>query len=173
MRLGRDDATLWTKIIPTSYVRAWKVMQDLLRKRPQGILMFGFSRNATGLRLARYARNEDRAKARDNDGRTGRARIVNAAPNALSATARVDELHRQLLAANVPASVSEDAGGFVCNHVYFRTLEALARESAPNARCLFVHVGDWQGTADQDDVIRGAKLLVRAIAGADEGEDAA
>lgn len=163
MQLGLADKSLSTAVLPTSYARAWDAMQKRLSAKPRRIVMFGFSRHAEGLRLERYARNGDRSLDRDNDGRSGQAKILDSAPAVLRTSAPVDELCRRLGDARIPAYVSEDAGGFVCNHIYFLTLDALEKAIAPDASCLFVHVGDWQSASNRADIVRGAKLLVAAL----------
>lgn len=138
------------------------MMEGLLARDPQSILMFGFARTATGLRLERYAQNEDRAATHDNDGQVGGGVIVDGAPATMSARAPVGDLYQNLLDAGVPASLSNDAGGFVCNHVYFRTLEWLAK--APTGlKCLFVHVGDWSLSAGRQKIGQGALKLATEL----------
>jgi pyroglutamyl-peptidase len=167
-QLARAGPELRTEILPTSYVRAWKMMQILMRERPRLVVMFGYSRHAVGLRLERYARNEDRAETRDNDDKVGRAEIVRGAPRLLAARAPVDALYNRLVAEGIPASLSADAGGYVCNHVYFRTLNLLTRESKGDVRCLLAHVAHWQEADNQNDIVRGAKLLIKTLTRSDE-----
>ena len=162
--LSHEVPGLSSATLPTSYERAWQSMELLLREDPRVILMFGFSRHARGLRLERYARNRDGSDELDNDGLRGNTTIDEREPDVLPARAPVDELHQQLLDANVPAHVSEDAGGYVCNHTYFLTLQAANQQMPPETKCLFVHVGDWEAEIDRPDILRGAKLLIDLLA---------
>jgi pyroglutamyl-peptidase len=51
----------------------------------------------------------------------------------------LEALMNHLLAAGLPARLSDDAGSYVCNHTYYAALHAIAAEGLPT-RCLFLHV---------------------------------
>jgi pyroglutamyl-peptidase len=122
--------------------------------------MFGHA-PIEGLRLERWARNRDNPAAVDNDGVAGSSPIVVGAPRFLQARGRLRRLRRRLQEAGVPVEISRNAGGFVCNHVYYHAFERARR--APRSRvCLFVHVGDWQRSAKRELQLRGAHLLIDA-----------
>jgi pyroglutamyl-peptidase len=157
-QLLADDPSLWCEVLPTSYERAWKQLERLLKRGPRTLLMFGYSRNVDGLRLERYGRNEDNSTSSDNDRLVGKHVIIQGAPPKLAARADVLALDAQLRAAGAPVATSDHAGGYVCNHTYFRALDAAERLGLD--LCLFVHVGNWRGSLEETSVIDGAKLLV-------------
>jgi pyroglutamyl-peptidase len=88
----------------------------------------------------RFAHNLDDATAPDNDGALRRAlRISRAAPEWLETKASVRTIASAIKEAGIPARVSRDAGGFVCNHLYFGALQYLSdkRSAIP---AVFVHL---------------------------------
>lgn len=147
-----------TAILPTSYRRAWTELQALLEARnPTALLMFGYTHDATGLRLEKYARNRDNARAIDNDGQLGTTPIVSGAPARLVSTVALP-VFEYLLAKGAPVTFSTNAGGYVCNHLYYRVL--LQREAALSPRStLFVHVSSWERSAERESILHGARLL--------------
>ena len=66
-------------------------------------------------------------------------RISRGAPDWLEATAPVRTIARAIKEAGIPARVSRNAGGFVCNHLYFGALQYLSdkRSAIP---AVFVHL---------------------------------
>ena len=90
--------------------------------------------------VERFAHNLDDATAPDNDGALRRAlRISRAAPEWLETMAPVRTIASAIKEAGIPARVSRDAGGFVCNHLYFGALQYLSdkRSAIP---AVFVHL---------------------------------
>ena len=99
--------------------------------RPDAVMMTGQAARRAAVSVERFARNLDNAPAPDNRGALRRAvKIADGAPERLEATAPVSEIAGAIREAGYPARVSTNAGGFVCNHLYFgalRHLSALGR----------------------------------------------
>ncbi|MBV9485473.1 MAG: hypothetical protein JO246_05400 [Frankiaceae bacterium] len=142
LELAERDASLKTVCLPTSYACAWAVLRDSLeRHHPSHCLMFGYAQSTTvSLRLERSATNADRAPSADNDGSVLSGQIVSSGPKTLHTGVDVDALATQLRAQGHQVAVSDDAGGFVCNHLYYQSLE-IGRREFPACTFLFVHVG--------------------------------
>ncbi len=108
--------------------------------RPVAALMTGQAARRAIVSVERFARNLDDAPAPDNRGVMRRGeRIVPDAPDRLEGAAPVLEIARAIRDAKLPARVSTNAGGFVCNHLYFGALRHLADCASP-ARAVFVHL---------------------------------
>lgn len=145
-------------VLPTSYLRGWDTMSLAIRREnPAVIVMLGYARGVQGLRLEQYAHNADTAQQPDNDGQLGTDPILQGAPKRLEATALVG--HLAGLDDGSLVSISQSAGGFVCNHIYFRTLAMLA-EFEHTVPCVFVHVGDWQSDAAASQIVSSLLALV-------------
>jgi pyroglutamyl-peptidase len=149
-------------VLPTSYRGSWIKMDGLLRRqRPSAVIMFGYAKSVVGLRLEECATNRDTARQPDNDGEIARGLIVADAPDVLRTTVCVEQL--AMMSSEIcPISVSRDAGGYVCNRLYFLTLYAAAG-AATSRSCLFIHVGDWEGCERAAAIVSGAVAVISRI----------
>lgn len=66
--------------------------------------------------------------------------VVAGAPAAYFSTLPIKAIVRDLRAAGVPASVSNSAGTFVCNHLFFGLMHRLATRGPAGVRGGFVHI---------------------------------
>jgi pyroglutamyl-peptidase len=81
------------------------------------------------------------ARIPDNDGaQPVDAPVAKHGPAAYFSTLPIKSMRVALLAAGIPAEVSQTAGTFVCNQVFYALMRALARMPAPRPRGGFVHV---------------------------------
>jgi len=128
-------------VLPTAYDKAAKNIVTLMRKtRPSLVLGLGASATRDKICLERFALNLDDAAIEDNIGCIRRGQeIAIGGPAALKTNVNVAAVLNRLADAGVPAEISNHAGTFVCNHVYYRVLHRLEKE-LPQSRCLFVHV---------------------------------
>ena len=96
------------------------------------VVGLGQSAGAAGLRLERVAINRSHAMTPDNTGVVLRGSpVIAGGPAAYLSTL---PLHRMLVAvqaAGVPASLSNNAGRYVCNHVFFTQQHVLASREVP------------------------------------------
>jgi pyroglutamyl-peptidase len=103
------------------FVRAFEALQ------PEAVLMTGQAARRAVVSVERYARNLDDAPAPDNRGVTRTAaKIVGEGPDRLEAAAPVKAIADAIRAAGIAARVSTNAGGFICNHLYFGALQYLS-----------------------------------------------
>ncbi|GAA4336936.1 pyroglutamyl-peptidase I [Variovorax defluvii] len=66
--------------------------------------------------------------------------VVAGAPAAYFSTLPIKAMVRALRAAGIPASVSNSAGTFVCNHLFFGLMHRIATRPAPALRGGFIHI---------------------------------
>ncbi|QEA13810.1 pyroglutamyl-peptidase I [Comamonas flocculans] len=122
--------------LPTAFGAATaQLLQLLERHQPALVLCLGLTAGRDALQLERVALNRDDARLPDNDGAQPREQpIIDGAPAAYLCTLPTEAMQRAMVAAGVPTVVSQNAGSFVCNHVFFQLLHRLASEPR------------WQGT---------------------------
>ena len=132
-RLGEHEVT--TAILPVSFAASGQVLASLLAQhQPDALICVGEAGGRASITPERWAANEDDARIPDNDGDQPRSTAIKAyAPARMEASLDPAAAVRALLAAGHEASVSEDAGRFVCNHV------AYLAYSQP-VPALFIHV---------------------------------
>jgi pyroglutamyl-peptidase len=129
------------RLLPCAYDASVKKLVNAIETvRPDALLMTGQAARRAVVCVERFAHNLDDATAPDNDGALRRAlRISRAAPEWLETMASVRTIASAIKEAGIPARVSRDAGGFVCNHLYFGALQYLS-EKRSAIPAVFVHL---------------------------------
>jgi pyroglutamyl-peptidase len=158
------DDEFATVLLPVSYQRAADVLRGAVAgHRPDVVVAFGQADGHTGISVERFAHNLDEASTTDNEERAGSGLPIDPdGPAAYPSTLPVDEIVAALRAEGIPAAPSRDAGGFLCNHVFYVLMGLLERER-PDARGGFVHVPLLpEQTLDRDSASMPLQTLVRA-----------
>jgi pyroglutamyl-peptidase len=141
-RLAADPPAgveLETALLPVAYTRAAAALREALgAAQPHAVICFGQADGRTGISVERFAHNLDGAESVDNEGATSSAEIDPHGPVAYRSTLPVDEIVTALRNEGIPAAASRDAGGFLCNHVFYVLMRAL--EDRPETVGGFVHV---------------------------------
>lgn len=112
----------------------------IARTDPGLVLCAGQAGGRTGLSVERVAVNVDDARIPDNAGNQPVDEpVVPGGPAAYFASLPVKRCVRAVREAGLPASVSQTAGTFLCNHVFYGLAHLIATER-PGLRGGFVHV---------------------------------
>jgi pyroglutamyl-peptidase len=127
-------------ILPCVFRRSTTVLLRQLRvERPDVVICLGLAGGRAEITPERIAINVDDARIADNAGGQPVDRpVVRGGPAAYWSTLPIKAMVAELRAHGLPASVSQSAGTFVCNHVFFGLMHALRRR--PAVRAGFVHV---------------------------------
>ena len=160
--------------LPSVFGRALAALEDaLLMTRPDIVLCVGQAGGRTELSLERVAINVDDARIPDNDGQQPIDRpVVAGGPAAYFATLPIKAAVRALREAGLPAAVSNTAGTFVCNHVFYGLMHLAATRSLP-LRGGFLHVPylpsqaarlDGAPSMALDDIVRGIEIVLAVAA---------
>ncbi len=108
--------------------------------RPGIVLCIGQAGGRTSVDLERVAINVDDARIPDNAGNQPiDEAIVAGGPAAYFSGLPIKAIVQALLAAGIPASVSQTAGTYVCNHIFYGLSHLLATRY-PETRGGFVHI---------------------------------
>ena len=169
------DATIVTHVFPTSYAAVDDALPKLIaRHRPDALLMFGLAPRAKTIRVETRARNAASILP-DAGGTSPRSHSVEAgAPAALALPAPAHRLLGALRGARVPAALSHDAGGYLCNYLCWQAVEAARRPSGPRL-AVFIHVPPLRRHARPraakrhftlDDLARAGEWLLMEVAAA-------
>lgn len=126
-------------VLPCVFGASRRELLRLLRRyRPEVTVCVGLAAGRVGITPERVAINVDDARIPDNAGQQPVDRpVVRGAPAAYWSTLPLKAIVRALRTRGWPAEVSQSAGTFVCNHVFFSLMHALRRR---RARGGFVHV---------------------------------
>lgn len=125
--------------LPTEFRRSLRVLRKALRAHaPTLVVALGQAAGRAELSIERVAINVDDARIPDNAGAQPiDAPVVRGGPAAHFSTLPVKAIAAALRARGIPAAVSQTAGTFVCNHVFYGLQHAL---SGTRVRSGFVHV---------------------------------
>ncbi len=142
-RLGPLEIATWR--IPTVFGLAIDTLETAIDEtRPDIVLAVGQAGGRTELSLERVAINVDDARIPDNDGQQPIDRpIAPDGPVGYFSTLPIKAAVQALRNAGLPAQVSNTAGTFVCNHIFYGLMHSLARRNAgrPNRiRGGFLHI---------------------------------
>ncbi|MCQ4164967.1 pyroglutamyl-peptidase I [Tahibacter harae] len=126
--------------LPTCFGKSRARLQTLLKRQaPQLVVCVGQAGGRSRISLERVAINVDDARIPDNDGRQPVDRpIVRGGPAAYFSTLPIKAQLQALQQAGIPAEISQTAGTFVCNHVFYGLMHAL--RDSPQVRGGFVHI---------------------------------
>jgi pyroglutamyl-peptidase len=126
--------------LPTEFGRALRALRSALaRTSPALVVCVGQAGGRSRISLERVAINVDDARIADNAGKRPVDKpVVRGAPVAYFSTLPIKAQWRALQAAGLPAEISQTAGTFVCNHVFYGLMHAL--RDTPRVRGGFVHI---------------------------------
>ncbi len=135
VKLDGDRVT--TALLPTSFARARSALITLLAEQhPTVVLHLGLAAARQRLTFELMARNRDHSAARDNDGELRQHQpILSSAPDAYRNTLPLEMMQQLSEERGEPLDTSDDAGGFVCNHVFFHSAHWCALRSLPPSIC--------------------------------------
>src|SRR6478735_512937 len=127
--------------LPTSYGRAPIVLRAAIHEvRPDIVLGVGQAGGRSELCLERVAINVQDARIKDNDGKQPVDRpVVREGPAAYLATLPIKACVAEMRKAGLPAGVSNTAGTFVCNHVFYALMDMAQSHPIP-MRGGFLHI---------------------------------
>jgi pyroglutamyl-peptidase len=148
LRVG--ELTVAARLLPCAYDASVKeLIRAIETLRPDAILMTGQAARRGVVCVERFARNLDDAAAPDHLGVLREAvAICEDAPERLEAAAPVTAIARAIREAGIAARVSTNAGGFVCNHLYFGALRHLSAAGRATP-AVFVHLPATPGQTPQ------------------------
>ena len=138
-----EGRTVRAARLPVAFGDALRTLDDALAAhRPELVLCLGQAGGRAEISIERAALNVDDARIPDNLGRQPiDAAVVTGGPVAYFSTLPIKAIARALREAGVTAAVSNTAGTFVCNHVFYALMHRLATVPAlARTRGGFVHV---------------------------------
>lgn len=154
-------ADLVTLELPVDFRTAGPALADAIAStQPDVVIAVGQAGGRPDVTVERVAINVDDARIPDNGGYAPVDEpVVVGGPAAYFSTLPVKACVAAMTEAGVPASVSQTAGTFVCNHVFYRVVHELT--ARPGARGGFVHV---PFTPEQAAGTRHPSMSLEAVA---------
>lgn len=136
------DAVIVARQLPCVFGKAIDAMAALVESlSPDVVIAVGQAGGRTEMSIERVAINVDDARIADNAGAQPiDTTIARDGPAAYFSTLPIKAIVRDMRAAGVPAMVSQTAGTFVCNHVFYGLMHALAQRQSSATRGGFIHI---------------------------------
>ena len=160
--------------LPVAFGDSLRVLRQALRRtRPALVVCLGQAGGRDAISLERVAINVDDARIADNAGARPVDRpVIARGPAAYFSTLPITAMTAAVAAAGIPAAVSQTAGTFVCNHVFYGLMHALRRR--PGVRGGFIHV-PWlesQAIARPGEPAMALATMVRGVEDAPTAREA-
>src|SRR5471030_2131566 len=165
------DFVVHARQLPCVFGKANKVMHQAVEElQPSIVIAVGQAGGRVDLSDERIAINIDDAPIADNQKRQVVDQpIVTNGPAAFFSTLPIKAIVHELREAGLPASVSQSAGTFVCNHVFYGLMHQAA-EWGTTMRAGFIHIpylpqqaAAHPGSASMklEDMVEGLRIAIR------------
>ena len=162
----------WVEI-PTVFYNSAEVLEaEIVRFQPDAVLCIGQAGGRASLTPERVAINQDDARIPDNQGNQPIDTPIRLdGEAAYFSTLPIKAMVQAVKEEGLPATVSNTAGTFVCNHLMYQALY-LADKKFPHMRAGFMHIPymteqviNKPNTASMNltDIVRGIEAAIGAI----------
>nr|WP_225444764.1 pyroglutamyl-peptidase I [Pseudomarimonas arenosa] len=113
--------------LPVVFGESLKRLDQAIRRlRPIGVIALGVATTRSVISIERIAINIDDARIADNAGQQPIDQaIIRHAPAAYFSQLPIKAIHQALQQAGIPSEISQSAGTYVCNHVFFGLMHRL------------------------------------------------
>ena len=159
--------------IPTVFEKSLqKIEENIIKHNPDVVISVGQAGGRFGVTPERVAINIDDARIKDNEGNQPiDIKIFEDGENAYFSNLPIKAMVKEMTDNGIPASVSNTAGTFVCNHVMYGILYLIDKKY-PNMKGGFIHVPYIPSqvvtkpnnpSMSIDDIAKGLELCIKAI----------
>jgi pyroglutamyl-peptidase len=162
-----DGHTVISAQLPTEFDISLEALTDLIDKHhPALVVCLGQAGGRQAISLERIAINIADARIADNAGKQPVDKpVVSGGPPAYFTGLPIKAMLQALRDAGIAGEVSQTAGTFVCNHVFYGLMHTLERRrSLKSLRGGFIHLPflPEQGTPSMtlDDMQRGLRIAI-------------
>ena len=159
-------------LLPVTFAGVAVALRKAVQEHtPETIIMLGQSAGIDYIKLERVAINMMDSASADNDGFSpDEEPICPGSEAALFTNTRVKELCRAIEEQGIAAKVSNSAGLYVCNRLYYEAL-TICKEN-PDMKALFVHLPLYddqpsapagKSTMQLDNMVEAVKIIIHKI----------
>jgi pyroglutamyl-peptidase len=164
--------------IPTVFRKSLEILRRGIEEtNPDVVICVGQAGGRSEISLERVAINVDDARIPDNEGNQPiDTPIVEGGPAAYWSTLPIKAIVQNIRKAGIPAAVSNTAGTFVCNHLFYGLAHLIATEF-PYVRGGFIHIPylpeqavnrPGQPSMSLDTIVKGLEIAVLTSAKLEE-----
>ena len=154
--LTPDHVNVVCETLPVEYAASTARLDELIdAERPDAVVCLGVAATRDEVSVERIARRVTRSQTPDNAGVVSSAAGHDGEPEELPTTLPVDAIAAR------GVSVSEDAGGYVCDHLFYRAVRTAAAAGVPFAG--FVHIPLPQGGWTLESIGRRVAEVIEVV----------
>lgn len=164
--------------IPTAFRKSLEILRHGIEETtPDVVICVGQAGGRSEISLERVAINVDDARIPDNEGNQPiDTPIVEDGPVAYWSTLPIKAIVQNIRKAGIPAAVSNTAGTFVCNHLFYGLAHLIATRF-PSVRGGFIHIPylpeqavnhPGQPSMSLDTIVKGLEIAVLTSANLEE-----
>lgn len=176
------DFQVVSRQLPCTFSGSCVLLQQFIEEvQPEIILCVGQAGGRSEISLERVAINLIDARIPDNLGlQPLGGKVIDDAPDGYLCNLPLKALSSKIRSAGIPANISYSAGTFVCNQVFFFTLDYIAHIN-PAMKGGFIHIPYLpqqvaclnvnQPSMDLATVVAGLKLLLAGVTSITEEDD--
>lgn len=152
------------EVLPTEYTASAQRMNLLvLEYRPRVVLCLGVAQSRREIHLERVALNLNDAALADNAGDLASGRPIDPdGPAAYWSTLPLEMLRDAVAVRGIPVAISNHAGTFVCNHVFYTARHVISQHDL-TALCGFIHVPAILTASDANSIGLPFEQMVEAV----------
>jgi pyroglutamyl-peptidase len=160
---SRLNCTFHAEVLPTEWAEVSTLGPRLFnRHQPRLILHLGLNKRARGFRIERTARNLIDLREDARGAMPSTRSVLKLGHALLDTRVPAPRLAKHLQTQGLPAVASRSVGMYLCNYLYYLSLDWAQRQEAPCDVC-FVHIppGPRQGgPLSETDLLRGAEQIL-------------
>ncbi|HFI0419509.1 TPA: pyroglutamyl-peptidase I [Streptococcus suis] len=167
--------------VPTVFDKAARVLEEKMAEhKPDAVLCIGQAGGRADLTPERVAINQDDARIADNEGQQPIDRTIRPdGPAAYFSTLPIKAMVEAIRSVGIPASISNTAGTFVCNHLMYQALY-LAEKQFPKTKVGFLHIPylpeqvvdkPGQPSMSLETIVKGIEAAITALVAYADKED--
>ena len=139
--LESENFEIFKLTLPTVFKKSSTLLIEYIEKiKPSSVICLGQAGGRASITPERIAINVDDAELADNEGNIPKdSPIKEDGPAAYFSTLPIKSIVEELKRKQIPANISNTAGTFVCNHIFYSLMHYAAKNS-PGLLAGFIHL---------------------------------
>ncbi|MGE6260774.1 pyroglutamyl-peptidase I [Heyndrickxia sporothermodurans] len=128
--------------IPTVFKRSIETLSKAIQSsHPDIVICIGQAGGRSSITVERVAINVDDARIPDNEGNQPiDIPVIAGGPVAYWSTLPIKAMVKNMQEKGIPASISQTAGTFVCNHIFYGLMNRIEQNKSSSIKGGFIHI---------------------------------
>ncbi|GIN84254.1 pyrrolidone-carboxylate peptidase [Heyndrickxia sporothermodurans] len=128
--------------IPTVFKRSIETLSNAIQSsHPDIVICIGQAGGRSSITVERVAINVDDARIPDNEGNQPiDIPVIAGGPVAYWSTLPIKAMVKNMQEKGIPASISQTAGTFVCNHIFYGLMNRIEQNKSSSIKGGFIHI---------------------------------